>query len=83
MSLYLSSKLTATLTAFIATLNGVESFAGCLFLSGPLGVNVPTLLNATAVLAERGALDPESELARDEGVHIRGSQRPNHTVGEC
>ena len=62
--------------AFSATVNGVGSFAGCPFLSGPLGLDVPTILDATVQLAEDGAIDPVSELAGDEVYIFQGHTDP-------
>ena len=62
--------------AFSSTINGVGSFAGCPYLSGPLGLDVPTLLDATVELAERGAIDPISELVGDDVFIFQGRSDP-------
>ena len=62
--------------AFSATVNGVGSFAGCPFLSGPLGLDVPALVDATLELAEGGAIDPVSELAGDKVYIFQGHTDP-------
>ena len=62
--------------AFSGTVNGVGSFAGCPFLSGPLGLDVPTILVATLQLAADGAIDPVAELAGDEVYIFQGHTDP-------
>ena len=41
-------------------------FVGCPFLSSPLGLDVPTILVATIELAEEEAIDPISEIYKDQ-----------------
>ena len=51
--------------AFSASVNGVGSFAGCPYLSSPLGLDVPAILAATIELAEDEAIDPITEIYKD------------------
>ena len=52
--------------AFSASVNGVGSFAGCPYLSSPLGLDVPAILAAIIELAEDEAIDPITEIYKDQ-----------------
>ena len=52
--------------AFSASVNGVGSFAGYPYLSSLLALDVPAILAATIELAEEEAIDPITEIYKDQ-----------------